>query len=137
MNADLFIQTLSGDASRNTMIRKITEQLNGDQDVLADGWEHSTTDELTELYNTLVVDVQRERIQDHIENGQTRDSYSIGRARLDWVAGRQEYLLTLPDGTTEWEGGGCGDCIGMIDDEDIIDFYNEEVADYYEDEEAA
>lgn len=84
----------------------------------------------------ITVDTMRERIQDHIENGQTSDSYEIGRARLDWVPGREQYLLTMPDGTTDWESSGCGDSISWIDDEDIIDFYNEEIADYYEDEAA-
>lgn len=58
MNADLFIHTLSDGASRSTMIRKITEQLNGDQDVLVDGWENSLTEDLLELYNNLVGDAE-------------------------------------------------------------------------------
>jgi len=40
------------------LIKAITEQLNGDQDVLVIGWEDSTTDELAELYNTLVGDAE-------------------------------------------------------------------------------
>jgi hypothetical protein len=42
--------------SQQELIKAITEQLNGDKDVLAAGWEDSTTDELTELYNILVED---------------------------------------------------------------------------------
>lgn len=78
------------------------------------------------------IETMRERILDHIENGQTSDSYRIGRAKLDWVPGRMEYLLTMPDGETIWEAGGCGDSIDYIDDEDIADFYNQEVSGYYE-----
>ena len=44
--------------TQQELIKAITEQLNGDKDVLADGWEDSTTDELTELYNILVVDTE-------------------------------------------------------------------------------
>ena len=80
----------------------------------------------------VTIETMRERIVDHIENGQTSDSYSIGRAQLDWVPGRQAYLLTMPDGETDWEEGGCGDSIEYIDDEDICDFYNEEIRDYYD-----
>ena len=42
--------------TKQELIKAITEWLNGDQDVLATGWEDSTTDELAELYNTLVGD---------------------------------------------------------------------------------
>ena len=84
----------------------------------------------------ITISTMRDRIQDFIENGQTADSYCIGQASLDWVNGRAEWLLTLPDGTTEWESGGCGDNLSMISDEDIQDFYAAEVADDYEEEEA-
>ena len=57
MNEELFIHTLSTGADRSTMIRKITEQLNGDQDVLVEGWENLPTEDLIELYSNLVEDV--------------------------------------------------------------------------------
>jgi hypothetical protein len=43
--------------SRSTMIREIVEQLNGDQDVLAEGWENGTTEEIFELWTNLVQDM--------------------------------------------------------------------------------
>jgi predicted CopG family antitoxin len=43
--------------SRSTMIREIVEQLNGDQDVLAEGWENGSTEEIFELWTNLVQDV--------------------------------------------------------------------------------
>jgi hypothetical protein len=81
----------------------------------------------------ITIEQKRLHCQDWIEDGQTQDSYSIGRARLDWVPGRGEYLLTLPDGSCEWESGGCGDSIEMIDDADIELFFDD-IKDYYEDE---
>lgn len=57
MSQDLTIHILKGGASRNTMIRCILEQLNGDTDVLADGWENLPTEDLFELYNNIVVEV--------------------------------------------------------------------------------
>ena len=43
---------------KQTLIKAITEQLNGDQDfVLAKGWEDSTIEVLLELYSNLDVDV--------------------------------------------------------------------------------
>jgi hypothetical protein len=36
------------------MILEIVEQLNGDQDVLADGWENGTTEEIFQLWSNLV-----------------------------------------------------------------------------------
>ena len=86
---------------------------------------------------TLTIETMRERVIDFIENRQTSDSYSIGSASLDWVPGRQEYLLILKDGTKEWESGGCGGNISMIDDDDIVEFYNEELVDWFDEEEAA
>jgi hypothetical protein len=74
----------------------------------------------------------RERIQDHIENAQTSDSYEIGTANLHWIGGRAEYLLILKDGTHEYESGGCGHSISLISDEDIVNYYHEELADWYE-----
>jgi hypothetical protein len=69
------------------------------------------------------LDTQRKNIQDWIEDWQTSDSYSIGRANIDWLAGRQQWQLTLPNGEIEREDNGCGDLISMIDDEDILDYY--------------
>jgi hypothetical protein len=83
----------------------------------------------------ITIEQKRLHCQDWIEDGQTQDSYSIGRASLDWVPGREQYLLTLPDGSREWESGGCGDCIEMIDDADIELFFDD-IKDYYEDEAA-
>ena len=83
----------------------------------------------------ITIEQKRLHCQDWIEDGQTQDSYSIGRARLDWVPGREQYLLTLPDGSCEWESGGCGDSIEMIDDADIELFFDD-IKDYYEDEAA-
>ena len=85
----------------------------------------------------ITIEQKRLHCQDWIEDGQTQDSYSIGNASLDWVPGRQEYLLSLPDGTTMWESGGCGDSIQMIDDADIELFFDDIKDYYYEDEEAA
>jgi hypothetical protein len=85
----------------------------------------------------ITIEQKRLHCQDWIEDGQTQDSYSIGNASLDWVPGRQEYLLSLPDGTTMWESGGCGDSIQMIDDADIELFFDVIKEHYYEDEEAA
>jgi hypothetical protein len=69
------------------------------------------------------IETQRKNIQDWIEDYQTTDSYDIGRARIDWLPGRQQWQLTLPNGEIESEDNGCGDLISMIDDEDILDYY--------------
>jgi hypothetical protein len=69
------------------------------------------------------LDTQRKNIQNWIEDWQTSDSYSIGRANIDWLPTRQEWQLTLPNGEIEREDNGCGDLISMIDDEDILDYY--------------
>jgi hypothetical protein len=52
--SDLVFHVLKDGASRSTMIREIVEHLNGDQDVLADGWENAPTEEIFELWTTLV-----------------------------------------------------------------------------------
>lgn len=54
MNSEVFLHILRGGDSRNTMIRKIIEQLNGDTDVLADDWENLPINDLFELYSNLV-----------------------------------------------------------------------------------
>ena len=50
MSKEVLIHILKDGDSRNTMIRKIIEQLNGDTDVLAEGWENLPIDDLFELY---------------------------------------------------------------------------------------
>jgi hypothetical protein len=54
--SDLVFHILQGGVSRSTMIREIIEQLNGDQDVLANGWENGTTEEIYELWTILIQD---------------------------------------------------------------------------------
>ena len=54
---DVVFHILKDGESRSTMIREIVEQLNGDQDVLAEGWENGTTEEIFELWTNLVQDV--------------------------------------------------------------------------------
>lgn len=56
MSQDLTIHILKGGDNRNTMIRRITEQLNGDTDVLAAGWENLSTEDLFVLYSNIVVE---------------------------------------------------------------------------------
>lgn len=51
---ELFVHTLKGGVSRNTMILEISQTV--DEGVLVDGWENSTTEEILELYNILVVE---------------------------------------------------------------------------------
>tara|TARA_R110000868_G_scaffold304022_1_gene564527 strand:+ start:582 stop:719 length:138 start_codon:yes stop_codon:yes gene_type:complete len=43
---------------RVELIQAITEHLNGDQDVLVDGWEDSTTEELLELFDIMIGDAE-------------------------------------------------------------------------------
>jgi hypothetical protein len=43
---------------RVELIQAITEHLNGDQDVLVDGWENSTTEELLELFDIMIGDAE-------------------------------------------------------------------------------
>jgi hypothetical protein len=52
--SDLVFHVLKNGASRSTMILEIAQQLNGDQDVLADGWENGTTEEIFQLWSNLV-----------------------------------------------------------------------------------
>ena len=54
---DVVFHILKDGESRSTMIREIVEQLNGDQDVLAEGWENGTTEEIFELWTILVQDL--------------------------------------------------------------------------------
>jgi hypothetical protein len=81
------------------------------------------------------LDTQRKNIQDWIEDYQTTDSYDIGSAKIDWLSGRQEWQLTLPNGEIQREGYGCGNLIAMIDDADILDYYPG-IAEYFEEEAA-
>jgi hypothetical protein len=81
------------------------------------------------------IETQRKNIQDWIEDYQTTDSYDIGNAKIDWLSGRQQWQLTLPNGEIEREDNGCGDLISMIDDADIMD-YHPSIAEYFEEEAA-
>lgn len=78
---------------------------------------------------------QRQLIVDFVENVQSADSYYIGTAELHWIPGPQEWMLKLENGDTEYQSNGCGDLVEMISDEDVADFYQEELIDWYEDSE--
>ena len=79
------------------------------------------------------LDTQRKNIQNWIEDYQTSDSYDIGSARIDWLSGRQQWQLTLPNGEIHCEDNGCSDLIAFIDDADIQDYYPS-IVEYFEDE---
>ena len=52
MTEDLFIHTLKNGVSRNTMILEISQTV--DEGVLVDGWENLPTEDILELYTTLM-----------------------------------------------------------------------------------
>jgi len=54
--SDLVFHVLKDGASRSTMIREIAQAFSGDLNVLADGWENGTTEEIYELWTILIQD---------------------------------------------------------------------------------
>lgn len=52
MNQELFVHTLKGGVSRNTMILEISQSV--DVGVLMDGWENLPTEDILELYSIIV-----------------------------------------------------------------------------------
>lgn len=82
-----------------------------------------------------MTDTQRKHIQDWIEDVQSTDSYDIGRCQLNWLSGRQEWQLILPNKEilTEDCYNGVGDLLAHIEDADILDYYPT-IAEHYRDE---
>jgi hypothetical protein len=54
--SDLVFHVLKDGASRSTMIREIAQAFSGDQDILMDGWENLSTEEIYELWTILIQD---------------------------------------------------------------------------------
>ena len=70
---------------------------------------------------------QRQAILSYIERTHLYDGYDIGMSNLVWDTNEQAFMLTLPDDSIEWVDT-LVKAIAMISDEDIEDFYNEEIA---------
>jgi len=52
--SNVIFHTLKSGPSRSTMIVQIVEQLNGDRDVLQQGWENGSDQEILDLWTNLV-----------------------------------------------------------------------------------
>jgi hypothetical protein len=55
-----------------------------------------------------------------------------------WVAGAEEWLLLTVDeqGQKDWTFGSLEELIACVSDEDIIELYEDDIADFYDDEES-
>lgn len=71
------------------------------------------------------MNTQRKNIQDWIENFQTSDCYDIGACQLNWISGRQEWQLILPNKEIHTQDAckGVDRLLAKISDEDIADYY--------------
>lgn len=86
------------------------------------------------------IDTIRERVCQHIHNGYT-DSAFFGNDDIVWVEGYGEWLLvaTDKDGTRFWRGpeNNAAHLLNYISDDDVRNFYEENLAEEYSDEETA
>lgn len=78
----------------------------------------------------------RQAVLAHIHNGYT-DKVCFATADIVWVEGYQQWLLVGTDPNTDqqyWRGpeNNAGHLLNYIDDEDIVDFYNEQLAEEVE-----
>lgn len=85
---------------------------------------------------TLTQETMMERIVEH----KVHDCECISTSNsgtIYWVAGAEEWLLldVNEDGQKSWQFGSLEELIACVSDADIIELYEDDIADYYDEDE--
>jgi hypothetical protein len=84
------------------------------------------------------IDTITQRVVEHIHDGNT-ELACFKNADIVWVPAYEQWLFVATDPETNtqyWRGpeNNAAHFLNYIDDEDIRDFYNDELADYFDEE---
>lgn len=84
------------------------------------------------------IDTIRERVLEHIHDGYTEIA-AFNNADIVWVPAYEQWLFVATDPETNtqyWRGpeNNAAKLLCYIEDNDVRDFYDEELAEQYEDE---